>query len=273
LSKLRASKSGARSCAYIVEVATVAQQDSRSTANGSGSRRIRERTDPAPRSDISSSRITRKGRSSARGRPLEIDLVPSSIARPSEAQMARLSAIWQGQSRCPARYTSRTSAGNRHKANLIRRSRRSSVHRPWCSGKKANVEQTELNSNGPDHVFGQRIAGSHNSRLESRWTQFGPHLLCASGPDQAYSREVEQQFTNFHRRFPRRQAVEEQRKRIPLKLISPTAVCTSIPARFILADREVNPRLDDTDRGVFPIPTIFFVQADMARSRIGEDAE
>jgi len=60
-------------------------------------------------------------------------------------------------------------------------------------------------------------------------------------PIKAYFTVSEQQFTDFHRRFPTESTVEEQRRRIPLQLILADGSVYEQPGRISFADREVNP--------------------------------
>jgi membrane fusion protein (multidrug efflux system) len=51
----------------------------------------------------------------------------------------------------------------------------------------------------------------------------------------------EQEFMDFHRRFPTEKSVQEQRKRIPLQLLLADGSVYDRPGTIYFADREVNP--------------------------------
>lgn len=107
---------------------------------------------------------------------------------------------------------------------------------------KANVEQAELNMEftkvtslvsgvaGIAQVQIGNLVGS-NSILTS---------VSQVDPIKAYFTVSEQQFTDFHRRFPTQQSVEEQRKRIPLKLVLSDGTTYEQIGTIYFADREVN---------------------------------
>src|SRR5215471_11028055 len=86
---------------------------------------------------------------------------------------------------------------------------------------KANVEQAELNvewTKVTSLVSG--IAGIAQVQIGNL---VGPSSILTSvsqvDPIKAYFTVSEQEFTDFHRRFPTEATVEEQRKRIPLQLL------------------------------------------------------
>src|SRR5713226_7704837 len=86
---------------------------------------------------------------------------------------------------------------------------------------KANVEQAELNmefTKVTSLVGG--VAGIAQVQIGNL---VGPNSILTSvsqvDPIKAYFTVSEQQFTDFHRRFPTQHSVEEQRKRIPLQLL------------------------------------------------------
>jgi len=60
-------------------------------------------------------------------------------------------------------------------------------------------------------------------------------------PIKAYFTVSEQEFTDFHRRFPTQASVEEQRKRIPLELLLADGKVYEQRGTIYFADREVNP--------------------------------
>src|SRR5438552_13110850 len=86
---------------------------------------------------------------------------------------------------------------------------------------KANVEQAELNmefTKVTSLVSG--IAGIARVQIGNL---VGPSSILTSvsqvDPIKAYVTVSEQEFTEFHRRFPTEQSVEEQRRRMPLQLL------------------------------------------------------
>jgi membrane fusion protein (multidrug efflux system) len=74
-------------------------------------------------------------------------------------------------------------------------------------------------------------------------------------PIKAYFTASEQEFTNFHRRFPTQASVEEQRRRIPLQLMLADGSVYEHTGTIYFADREVNPATGTIRiAGVFPNP-------------------
>jgi len=107
---------------------------------------------------------------------------------------------------------------------------------------KANVEQAELNmefTKVTSLVGG--VAGIAQVQIGNL---VGPNSILTSvsqvDPIKAYFTVSEQQFTDFHRRFPTQQSVEEQRKRIPLKLVLSDGTTYEQIGTIYFADREVN---------------------------------
>ena len=108
---------------------------------------------------------------------------------------------------------------------------------------KANVEQAELNlewTKVTSLVTG--IAGIAQVQIGNL---VGPNSILTSvsqvHPIKAYFTVSENEFTDFHRRFPTEATVEEQRKRIPLQLILADGSVYEQAGRISFADREVNP--------------------------------
>ena len=108
---------------------------------------------------------------------------------------------------------------------------------------KANVEQAELNmefTKVTSLVTG--IAGIAQVQIGGL---VGPSSVLTSvsqvDPIKAYFTVSEQEFTDFHRRFPTQESVEEQRKRIPLQLLLADGSIYERPGTIYFADREVNP--------------------------------
>jgi membrane fusion protein (multidrug efflux system) len=122
---------------------------------------------------------------------------------------------------------------------------------------KANVEQAELNiewTRVTSLVTG--IAGIANVQIGNL---VGPSSVLTSvsqgDPIKAYFTVSEQQFIEFHRRFPTEASVEEERKRIPLQLILGDGTVYERTGTIYFADREVNPATGAIRiAGVFPNP-------------------
>ncbi len=122
---------------------------------------------------------------------------------------------------------------------------------------KANVEQAQLNldwTKVTSLVSG--IAGIAQVQIGNL---VGPASVLTSvsqvDPIKAYFTVSEQQFTDFHRRFPTEQTVAEQRKRIPLHLILADGSVYERPGTIYFADREINPATGAIRiAGVFPNP-------------------
>src|SRR5436309_5659258 len=108
---------------------------------------------------------------------------------------------------------------------------------------KANVEQAELNmefTKVTSLVSG--IAGIAQVQIGNL---VGPNSVLTSvsqvDPIKAYFTVSEQDFTDFHRRFPTQATVEEQRRRIPLQLLLADGTVYERPGTIYFADREVSP--------------------------------
>src|SRR6266704_3867046 len=108
---------------------------------------------------------------------------------------------------------------------------------------KANVEQAELNvewTKVTSLVTG--IAGIAQVQIGNL---IGPSSVLTSvsqvDPIKAYFTVSEQEFTDFHRRFPTEQSLEQERKRIPLQLLLGDGSVYEHPGTIYFADREVNP--------------------------------
>src|SRR5438270_3694335 len=108
---------------------------------------------------------------------------------------------------------------------------------------KANVEQAELNmefTKVTSLVSG--IAGIAQVQIGNL---VGPNSVLTSvsqvDPIKAYFTVSEQEFTDFHRRFPTPERVEEQRKRIPLELLLADGNVYEHKGSISFADRQVNP--------------------------------
>lgn len=108
---------------------------------------------------------------------------------------------------------------------------------------KANVEQAQLNlewTKVTSLITG--IAGIAQVQIGNL---VGPNSILTSvsqvDPIKAYFTVSENEFTDFHRRFPTEATVEEQRRRIPLQLILADGSVYEQSGRISFADREVNP--------------------------------
>jgi RND family efflux transporter MFP subunit len=122
---------------------------------------------------------------------------------------------------------------------------------------KANVEQAQLN------IEWTKVTSLINGIAGIAQVQIGnlvgPSSVLTSvsqvDPIKAYFTVSEQQFTDFHRRFPTEATVEEQRRRIPLQLLLADGKVYEQPGRIYFADREVNPATGAIRiAGVFPNP-------------------
>src|SRR6266851_7977659 len=122
---------------------------------------------------------------------------------------------------------------------------------------QANVEQAALNmefTKVTSLVSG--IAGSAQVQIGNL---VAPNSVLTSvsqvDPIKAYFTVSEQEFTDFHRRFPTQASVEEQRERIPLQLLLADGSVYERPGTIYFADREVNPATGAIRiAGVFPNP-------------------
>jgi RND family efflux transporter MFP subunit len=108
---------------------------------------------------------------------------------------------------------------------------------------KANVEQAELNlefTKVTSLVGG--IAGIAQVQIGNL---VGPNSVLTSvsqvDPIKAYFTVSEQEFMDFHRRFPTQESVEEERKRIPLQLVLADGTIYERTGTIYFANREVNP--------------------------------
>lgn len=108
---------------------------------------------------------------------------------------------------------------------------------------KANVEQAELNLEWTKVT--SLVTGIAGIALVQIGNLVGPNSILTSvsqvDPIKTYFTVSEQEFTDFHRRYPTETRVEEQRKRIPLQLILADGTVYEQPGRISFADREVNP--------------------------------
>jgi RND family efflux transporter MFP subunit len=122
---------------------------------------------------------------------------------------------------------------------------------------KANVDQAELNlewTKVTSLVTG--IAGIAQVQIGNL---VGPNSVLTSvsqvDPIKAYFTASEQEFMDFHRRFPTQATVEEQRRRMPLQLVLADGKVYEQPGTIYFADREVNPATGAIRiAGVFPNP-------------------
>src|SRR5712692_721681 len=136
---------------------------------------------------------------------------------------------------------------------------------------KANVEQAELNmefTKVTSLVTG--IAGIAQVQIGNL---VGPNSVLTSvsqvDPIKAYFTVSEQEFTDFHRRFPTQESVEEQRRRTPLKLLLADGSVYERPGTIYFADREVNPATGAIRiAGVFPNPNNLLRPGGFGRVRV-----
>jgi RND family efflux transporter MFP subunit len=122
---------------------------------------------------------------------------------------------------------------------------------------KANVEQAALNLEFTKVT--SLINGIAGIALVQIGGLVGPNSVLTSvsqvDPIKAYFTVSEQEFTDFHRRFPTQQSVEEQRRRIALELKLADGSVYERPGTIYFADREVNPATGAIRiAGVFPNP-------------------
>src|SRR5712692_4815112 len=122
---------------------------------------------------------------------------------------------------------------------------------------KANVEQAELN------IEWTRVTSLVNGIAGIAQVQIGnlvgPTSVLTSvsqvDPIKTYFTVSEQEFTDFHRRFPTQESVEEQRRRIPLQLLLADGTVYERTGTIYFADREINPATGAIRiAGVFPNP-------------------
>ena len=122
---------------------------------------------------------------------------------------------------------------------------------------KANVEQAELN------MEWTRVTSLVNGIAGIAQVQIGnlvgPSSVLTSvsqvDPIKTYFTVSEQEFTDFHRRFPTQESVEEQRRRIPLQLLLADGTVYERTGTIYFADREINPATGAIRiAGVFPNP-------------------
>jgi len=108
---------------------------------------------------------------------------------------------------------------------------------------KANVEQAELNMEWTRVT--SLISGIAGIAQVQIGNLVGPSSVLTSvsqvDPIKAYFTVSEQEFTDFHRRFPTQESVEEQRRRIPLQLLLADGSLYERSGTIYFADREVNP--------------------------------
>jgi RND family efflux transporter MFP subunit len=122
---------------------------------------------------------------------------------------------------------------------------------------QANVEQAELNIEWTKVTSLVRgIAGIAQVQIGNL---VGPSSVLTSvsqvDPIKAYFTVSEQQFTEFHRRFPTPASVEQQRKRIPLQLTLGDGSVYERTGTISFADREINPATGAIRiAGLFPNP-------------------
>lgn len=108
---------------------------------------------------------------------------------------------------------------------------------------KANVEQAELNLEWTKVT--SLISGIAGIAQVQIGNLVGPNSVLTSvsqvDPIKCYFTVSEQEFTDFHRRFPTEATVEEQRRRMPLELLLADGSVYEQPGRVHFADRQVNP--------------------------------
>jgi membrane fusion protein (multidrug efflux system) len=123
---------------------------------------------------------------------------------------------------------------------------------------KASVEQAQLNLEWTKVT--SLITGIAGIARVQMGNLVGPTSILTSvsqvDPIKAYITVSEQEFTDFHRRFPTESSVEEQRKKMPLQLVLADGTIYERPGTISFADREVNPATGAIRiAGLFPNPT------------------
>jgi RND family efflux transporter MFP subunit len=122
---------------------------------------------------------------------------------------------------------------------------------------RANVDQAALNIEWTKVT--SLISGIAGIAQVQIGNLVGPSSVLTSvsqsNPIKVYFTVSEQQFMDFHRRFPTEASVEEQRKHIPLQLILGDGSVYDRTGAIYFADREVNPATGAIRiAGVFPNP-------------------
>ena len=135
---------------------------------------------------------------------------------------------------------------------------------------KANVEQAALNMEWTKVTsLVDGIAGIAQVQIGNL---VSPTSVLTSvsqvDPIKAYFTVSEQEFTDFHRRFPTEASVEEQRKRIPLELILSDGTVYGEKGTIYFADRQVNPATGAIRiAGAFPNPNNLLRPGEYGRIR------
>src|SRR6266404_6836922 len=122
---------------------------------------------------------------------------------------------------------------------------------------KANVEQARLNmefTKVTSLVGG--IAGIAHAQIGNLVSPMSVLTSVSQvDPIKAYFTVSEQEFLDFHRRFPTEESVQAERKRIPLELILSDGRVYNERGSIYFADRQVNPTTGAIQiAGVFPNP-------------------
>jgi len=108
---------------------------------------------------------------------------------------------------------------------------------------KANVEQAALNMEFTKVT--SLISGIAGIAQVQIGNLVGPNSVLTSisqvDPIKVYFTVSEQEFMDFHRRFPTEKSVQEQRRRIPLQLLLADGGVYERTGTIYFADREVNP--------------------------------
>jgi len=136
---------------------------------------------------------------------------------------------------------------------------------------KANVQQAALNlefTKVTSLVTG--VAGIAQVQIGNL---VGPTSVLTSvsqvDPIKAYFTVSEQEFLDFHRRFPTEESVQEQRRRMPLQLILTDGTVYRQTGRISFADRQVNPATGAIRiAGLFPNPGYWLRPGGFGRVRL-----
>jgi RND family efflux transporter MFP subunit len=136
---------------------------------------------------------------------------------------------------------------------------------------KANVEQAQLNVEFTKVT--SLIAGIAGIAQVQIGNLVGPTSVLTSvsqvDPVKAYFTVSEQEFMDFHRRFPTEESVQEQRRRMPLQLILSDGTVYERTGLISFADRQVNPATGAIRiAGIFPNPNNLLRPGEFGRVRL-----
>lgn len=232
--------------APVVEVATVVQQDTPiysewvATLDGFVNAQIQPRVSGyLIRQNYQEGSVVRKGEVlfEIDPRPFKaaLDQAKAELAQ-AEAQLGRASLdVERDTPLAQARAIARSQLDTEIQAKLAAQAS--------VQAAKANVEQAALNLEFTKVTSLIRgIAGIAQVQIGNL---VGPNSVLTSisqvDPIKVYFTVSEQEFMDFHRRFPTEKSVQEQRRRIPLELVLADGRVYERSGAIYFADREVNP--------------------------------